>query len=185
MAGSPERKWTTLRKIVPSQGKIPTEADPPPDDCATVESNLPTACSRPDEPATVLVAHPAAATARLIRETLENFTDARVITTADPLRAFELALQRHHDLFFFAMQLGELSGLMLYELISKACAAGRGPRLLPPGVVLIREKDDPKLRDGSARDARVKDVVSKPIRISRLLESVRGVLEVKDPTLRG
>jgi hypothetical protein len=51
--------------------------------------------------------------------------------------------------------------------------------------VLIREKDDPKLRDGSARDARVKDVVSKPIRISRLLESVRGVLEVKDPTLRG
>jgi hypothetical protein len=31
----------------------------------------------------------------------------------------------------------------------------------------------------------VKDVLSKPIRIARLLESVRGVLEVKDPTVRG
>ena len=150
---------------------------------------LPTGPAMPDEnadaPPTLLVVHPAAPTARLIRETLESFTDARVITTADPLRAFELALQRRHGLFFFAMQLGELSGPMLYELISKACAAGRGPRLLPPGVVFIREKDDPKLPDALARDVRVKDVLSKPIRIERLLESVRGVLEVKDPTVRG
>lgn len=139
----------------------------------------------PDGPESILIAHSAASTTRLIRETLESFTEARVYTTADPLRAFELALQRRYTLFFLAMQVGELSGPMLYELISKAYASERGPRLLPPGVVFVREKDDPKLPDALARDVRVKDVLSKPIRIERLLESVRGVLEVKDPTVRG
>lgn len=139
----------------------------------------------PEDPASILIAHSAASTTRLIRETLESFTEARVYTTADPLRAFELALQRRYTLFFLAMQVGELSGPMLYELISKAYASERGPRLLAPGVVFVREKDDPKLPDALARDVRVKDVLSKPIRIERLLESVRGVLEVKDPTVRG
>jgi hypothetical protein len=82
------------------------------------------------------------------------------------------------------MQTGELSGPMLYELISKACTAGRGPRLLAPAVIFVREKDDPKLPDVLTRDARVKDVLNKPIRIERLLQAVSGVLEVKDPTVR-
>jgi CheY-like chemotaxis protein len=185
MAGSPERKWTTLRKIAPPQGKIPAEEAPSPDPAATGGPLSPATAGDPEDPASILVVHPAAPTTRLIRETFESFTDARVITTADPLRAFELALQRRYGLFFFAMQVGQLSGPMLYEFIAKACAAGRGPRLLPPGVVFIREKDDPKLPDALARDVRVKDVLSKPIRIARLLESVRGVLEVKDPTVRG
>lgn len=154
------------------------EAQPAPPDVPLVEEET-------DAPPAILVLHPAAPTTRLIRETLESFTNARVVTTADPLRAFELALQRRHSLYFFAMRAGELSGPTLYELISKACTAGKGPRTLAPGVVFIREKDDPKLPDSLARDVRVKDVLSKPIRIERLLESVRGVLEVKDPTMRG
>ena len=174
-----------MRKIAPPQGKIPAEEAPPADPSPAAPAGPAAPENETGAPPTLLVVHPAAPTARLIRETLESFTDARVITTADPLRAFELALQRRYGLFFFAMQLGELSGPMLYELISKACAAGRGPRLLPPGVVFIREKDDPKLPEALARDVRVKDVLSKPIRIARLLESVRGVLEVKDPTVRG
>ena len=130
----------------------------------------------------MLIAHPVASTARLIRETLENFTNCRAVTTADPLRAFELALQKRFGLFLFAMQTGELSGPMLYELISKACTAGRGPRLLAPAVIFVREKDDPQVPEVFTRDARVKDVLHKPIRIERLLESVAGVLVVRDPT---
>lgn len=186
MAESPERKWTTLRKIAPTPESAPV-VEPTPaviDPVDPVDPVAPT-IEDPEEPAAILIAHPAASTTRLIRETLESFTEAKVYTTADPLRAFELALQRRYALFFLAMQVGELSGPMLYELISKACASERGPRLLPPGVVFVREKDDPRLPDSLARDVRVKDVLSKPIRIERLLESVRGVLEVKDPTLRG
>jgi hypothetical protein len=80
------------------------------------------------------------------------------------------------------MQTGELSGPMLYELISKACTAGRGPRILAPAVIFVREKDDPQVPEALTRDARVKDVLHKPIRIERLLESVAGVLVVRDPT---
>src|SRR5690606_19193339 len=130
----------------------------------------------------ILVAHRAASTSRLIRETLESFTNGRVFATSDPLRAFELALQRRYGLFLFAMQLGELSGPLLYEMISLAYAAARGPRQVAPGVVFIREKDDPRLPESLLRDVRVKDVLSKPIRIERLLESVGSVLEVRDPT---
>jgi hypothetical protein len=50
--------------------------------------------------------------------------------------------------------------------------------------VFIREKDDPKISDELERDVRVKDVVSKPIRIERLLKAVESIVEVTDPTTR-
>ncbi len=133
-------------------------------------------------PVHVLVAHPVASTSRLIREALENFTECRVLSTPDPVRAFELALQRRCALFLFGMKVGELSGPMLYELISKGCSSGRGPSKLAPAVIFIREKDDPPVPDELNRDVRVKDIISKPIRIERLLEAVKSVLEVRDPT---
>lgn len=132
----------------------------------------------------ILVVHGVTSTSRLIRETLENFTEAEVDTTSDPVRAFELALQKPFRRFFFAMQVGELSGAMLYELISKAYANGRAQRSLAPGVVFIREKSDPQLPPELARDARVKDSISKPIRIDRLLKSVEDIFEVRDPTVK-
>ena len=201
MESPAERKWTTLRNIGSPQEKSPgevvepvvpeTAVDEPVAAAEAAEANsepvvpvTPTPVRVPTVPVEVLIAHPAASTARLIRETLENFTDCRVVTTSDPLRAFELALQKRYGLFLFAMQAGELSGPMLYELISKACTAGRGPRLLAPAVIFVREKDDPKLPDVLTRDARVKDVLNKPIRIERLLEAVDGILDVRDPTVR-
>ncbi len=169
-----------MRKIAPPQGKLAGERTPSGSASDPVERR-----PGPAEGASaILVAHPVASTSRLVRETLESFTNGRVFATADPVRAFELALQRRYGLFLFAMRLGELSGPTLYELISKAYAAERGPRLLPPGIVFIREKDDPKLPESLARDVRVKDVLSKPIRIERLLEAVGGALEVRDPTAR-
>jgi CheY-like chemotaxis protein len=198
MESPAERKWTTLRNIASPQEKSPGEVVEPvvpelPDDEVgePAEANsepdapgIPAPVRVPSGPVEVLIAHPVASTARLIRETLENFTDCRVVTTSDPLRAFELALQKRFGLFLFAMQTGELSGPMLYELISKACTAGRGPRLLAPAVIFVREKDDPKLPEVLTRDARVRDVLNKPIRIERLLQAVEGILEVRDPTVR-
>ena len=189
MESPAKRNWTTLRNIASPHEESVGDVVllPVPETVIEVEEE------DVDEPSVaaeagavaVLVAHPIASTARLIREALENFTGCLVVTTADPLRAFELALQKRYGLFLFAMQIGELSGPMLYELISKACTAGRGPRLLAPGVVFVREKDDPKLPEALARDARVKDVLNKPIRIERLLQAVAGVLEVRDPTAGG
>lgn len=188
MESPAERKWTTLRSIASPQEKSPGEAALPsvPETVEEVPIEMITASEAQVEegPLHVLVAHPVASTSRLIRETLENFTSCRVVSTPDPLRAFELALQRRYGLFLFGMVAGELSGPMLYELISKAYASGHGPKLLAPGVIFVREKDDPKLPKELNRDPRVKDVISKPIRIERLLEAVKGVLEVRDPTAR-
>jgi CheY-like chemotaxis protein len=206
MESPAERKWTTLRNIASPQEKSPGEAVVPVVPGTIVEPSFepvvdqPVEVAEPDPeggtvpaatparpetgPVEILIAHPVASTVRLIRETLENFTECRVVTTSDPLRAFELALQKRFGLFLFAMQTGELSGPMLYELISKACSAGRGPRLLAPAVIFVREKDDPQLPEVLTRDARVKDVLYKPIRIERLLQAVSGVLKVKDPTVR-
>ncbi len=196
-----ERKWRTLRKIASPREKAPGEGMPaaapepesfspepeaaPPGEVESAPTAPPEAESGlPGGTVEVLIVHPVASTARLIRETLQNFTDCRVVTTADPLRAFELALQKRFGLFLFAMQTGELSGPMLYELISKACTAGRGPRLLAPAVIFVREKGDPQLPEALSRDARVRDVLHKPIRIERLLQSVEGVLVVRDPTAK-
>lgn len=139
--------------------------------------------SATEPPKVVIIAHPVASTARLIRETLEQFTGARVHVTADPLHAFELALQHRSTLFFFAMRIGELSGPMLYELISKTYTSGYGPRRFAPAVIFVREKDDPRPPESLIRDVRVKDVLGKPIWIERILEAVDGVLEVHDPTI--
>lgn len=167
------------------------DADPEPDpgdgEAPVADPGTPEGAAPPAEetgPFPVLIAHPVASTTRLIRETLEQFTTSPVITTPDPLRAFELALQRRHALFFFAIQLGELSGPTLYELISKACTVGRGPHLLAPGVVFVRDKDDPKLPPELSRDVRVKAVLTKPIRIERILQCAAGALEIHDPTAR-
>mgnify|MGYP003642055847 CR=1 FL=1 len=99
-----------------------------------------------------------------------------------PQKGRSVYLQRSYQLFFFGMQIGELEGPLLYELISKACSCGRGPKQLAPGVVFVREKDDAKLPKELERDVRVKDVISKPIRIDRRLKTVKSIVEVKDPT---
>lgn len=207
MEGHPQKKWKTLRKIgspqEESEGTVPANKEEivrtglPPSimeglaEVKKTEPVVPTPLSAPalkpettsdDEPVRVLVAHPVVSTARLMRETLENFTSAEVETTPNFLRAFELALQKRYEMFFFGMSIGDLDGPLLYELISKAYACGTGLRKLAPAVVFVREKDDPKLPEELERDVRVKDVVSKPLRIDRLLKAVESIVEVRDPT---
>ena len=207
MERHPQKKWKTLRKIgspqEESEGTVPANKEeivrtglPPSimEELAEVKKTepvVPTPLSTPalkpettsdDEPVRVLVAHPVVSTARLMRETLENFTSAEVETTPNFLRAFELALQKRYERFFFGMSIGDLDGPLLYELISKAYACGTGLRKLAPAVVFVREKDDPKLPEELERDVRVKDVVSKPLRIDRLLKAVESIVEVRDPT---
>lgn len=207
MEDRPQKKWKTLRKIgspqEESEGTVPANKEeivrtglPPSimEGLAEVKKTqpvmptpLPAPALKPettsdDEPVRVLVAHTVGSTARLMRETLENFTSAEVETTPNFLRAFELALQKRYEMFFFGMSIGDLDGPLLYELISKAYACGTGLRKLAPAVVFVREKDDPKLPEELERDVRVKDVVSKPIRIDRLLKAVESIVEVRDPT---
>jgi CheY-like chemotaxis protein len=211
MPDSPDRKWKPLRDDLdsPKETEVeettapvesfsprwygpPEEMDSEPSPPATEDSEASAVDefveepSRPSEEAAprVLVIQSVAATTRLIRETLENFTEAEVVTTSDPLRGFELALQKEYRLFVFGMQVGELSGPMLYELISKTYSSGWAPARLAPGVIFIRDAEDPKLPEELERDVRVKDTIQKPVRIDRLLRAIQPSIEVLDPTSR-
>lgn len=206
MESRSERKWKTLRHIGSPQEESEDavvdsfpeaieeevrsvdyglESSPPAESEKVSEDDpIELVPEEEDRPERALIVLPIASTTRLIRETLENFTNAEVVATSDALRGFELALQKSYDVFLLGMQIGELSGPMLYELISKSYTSGYGPKRLAPGVIFIREEGDPKLPEELARDVRVKDTISKPIRIDRLLKAVNGAVEVLDPTAR-
>lgn len=129
----------------------------------------------------VLVVYPAASTGRLIRETLENFTAAEVDTSPDTIYGFELALKRRYHLFVFGLVLPHIDGPLLYELISKTHPYCHGGTRGAPGVVFVREESDPRPTEEINRDARVKGVLTKPLSIERLLQSVEGALERRAP----
>ena len=186
MEGRSERKWKTLRNISSSQeeseiavfdaeldGIDATELTSLIETSGETEEGLETSApeenvgegvieSRAEEldDERVLVGLPVASTTRLIRETFENFTSAEVMTTSNPLRGFELALQRSYRVFLFGMQFEDFTGPTLYELISRAYANHHGPKRLPPGVIFIREENDPRLSEELSQDVRVNDVIS-------------------------
>ncbi|MBL9153553.1 MAG: hypothetical protein JNK37_13750 [Verrucomicrobiales bacterium] len=130
----------------------------------------------------VLVVHPAASTGRLIRESLQNFTQAEIDLSPDTSHGFEMALSRRYHLFIFALHLPDMDGPLLYEMISKAYAAFReGESRTAPGVIFVREPEERLPPPEISRDARVKGILSKPLSIERLLDAVKSTLPMRDP----
>ena len=118
----------------------------------------------------------------MIRETLQSFTTAQVDSSPDTVYGYELALARRYQLFIIALHLPDMEGTLLYEMISKTYSTFReGEARVAPGVIFIREADDPQPADEISRDARVKGILSKPLSIERLLESVKSTLPKREP----
>ena len=117
-----------------------------------------------------------------MRESLKSFCVCEVVATPNAVHAFELALQREYAFFVFGLHLQDLNGEMLYELISKAYKFAHGGSKLAPAVLYVGAEADSMRSDELLRDARVKGLLMKPIRIERLLEKAQTVLEEKDPT---
>ncbi len=178
-----DRKWRTIRDL----GKEPSEDNAEESELlvegdSDSDAEGSSYASEPIEVQDVLIAFPSSATNRLLRESFESFTHSRVETTTDAVRAFEMALQKPYRVFLFAYEFEQMEGTLLYELICKVYSTGGGPKKIAPGVIFIRENKDVTVSEDWIRDARVKDIISKPIRIDRLLRAVRGILELHDPT---
>jgi DNA-binding response OmpR family regulator len=132
-----------------------------------------------------LVLHEDVAVSRLIREAMERFTIAEVVTTPDAEYAFELALQRDYKLFVFHLNAPVLGGELLYELISKAYRhCGTGYRKLP-AVIYLGDSQDSLKYEELLRDARVKGILMKPLSIERLLERAGSVLAKREDLKEG
>ncbi len=165
----------------------PADIEQPPELEITANSMSPLVDLAAPEPAPVrplqmaepriLVVHDAAATFRLIEETFENFTKARVDSTPDVLTAFEMAIRRDYQLFIIAMTLPEMSGSLFYEFVARAYATGLNIKKIAPAVVFIREKNSPQPPEDLIRDVRVKAIWTKPLNIERMLESVSSIIK--------
>ena len=133
----------------------------------------------------VLVVHEDVTIIRLLRDTLNQFTTAEVVTTPDAQYAFELGLQREYKLFIIQLSLPVLNGELLYDLIGKAYRfCGTGERQLPAVIFLADGQDTMKCEE-LMRDARVKGVLLKPLNIGRLLGAVGNLLRKKDQAQSG
>ncbi len=121
-----------------------------------------------------LVVHPSTAVRRMVREALEGLTEAVVDSAPTSARGFEMALQRDYKLFLFGLDLPEIEGELLYQLIETAyrytgVRDGGGSRFAP-AVVYVMDAPNADKREELRRDARVRGVMVLPIRIDTLLD---------------
>jgi len=126
----------------------------------------------------ILIVNEVASTFRIIEETFDSFSNAKIDTTSDLLSAMELAIVREYHLFIVGLQLNEMSGPFFYELVSKVYKTGLGEAKQVPAVVFVREADDPDPSDDLFNDVRVKAIWNKPLSIERMLDSVSEVIQI-------
>lgn len=131
----------------------------------------------------MLAVHDEVGTLRLIREALGNFAVCDVDTSPTAEYAFELGLQRDYKLFLIGLKLPVLHGELLYELLSKAYPYCHEGSKVAPAVIYIGDDSTVARLHELKRDARVKDVLLKPLGIARLLEAVGGLIEMREDAL--
>ncbi len=129
----------------------------------------------------VLVAHAEVATCRLVSEALLGFCRCEVDTATNAHLAFERAMQRDYALLLLDFHLPVLRGEDLYEFITRVYRYRVLEKRVPPPVIFLGETADSQRQDALKRDVRVKGVVLKPFKISRILEGAHQVLPEKAP----
>ena len=127
----------------------------------------------------VLIAHSDAALLRLARESLEAFLECDVRTTSSALTAFDRVLQETYRLVLFDLHLPDLSGELLYDLISRAYPRVHPGTLTAPPVVWLGTPADLPRQDSLTREARTKALLLTPLNIQRLLDTAAAFLPAK------
>ncbi len=132
--------------------------------------------SPPSPPPCVLLAEPSLPYRRVIREALESFHHCRVDEAPSAERAFELALQQPYQLFLFALDLPDFSGLLLDRLLARAFPRAHAGSLTSPPVVFLGRPEAATSLFGAQRDARHRGLLPSPPKLDALLALTRGLL---------
>ncbi len=147
---------------------------PPPAPLATSAS-----VSAPRDLPRILIAHQDAALLRLARESLATFLPCDVRTTSSALTAFDRVLQEPYRLLILDLHLPDLSGELLYDLISRAYPRVHPGTLTAPPVVWLGQPSDLPRQDSLTREARTKALLLTPLNIQRLLDTAAALLPRK------
>lgn len=124
----------------------------------------------------VLLAEESLPFRRVIREALTAFRHCEVDDTPSAEHAFQIALQRRHALYLFALTLPDMRGDLLDRLISIAAPrVHQGTHAAPPVIFLLRPEEAPQWQELS-RHARVRGHLFIPPRLDQLIQAVAPIL---------
>ncbi|HSI63782.1 MAG TPA: response regulator [Candidatus Saccharimonadia bacterium] len=133
----------------------------------------------------VLVADASLPNRRLIRELLTAFRHCEVDDAANAEHAFERALQREYALLIFAIDLPDLSGILLDRFLAKVYPKVHPEVITAPPVIFLARPEDASAFRAAQSDARVRGSVPLPLNLDALMNAAGTVLPAKDPTSAG
>jgi CheY-like chemotaxis protein len=133
----------------------------------------------PDPTPRVLVADASLPNRRLIRELLTAFRHCEIDDAANAEHAFERALQREYALFIFAIDLPDLTGILLDRFLAKVYPKVHAGVITAPPVAFLARPEDAATFRMAQSDARVRGSVPLPLNLDVLMNLAGGVLPVK------
>ena len=128
-----------------------------------------------NRPLRVLASHPDTGTLRLIRDSISNLLNIEVDTSPSSEYAFQLAVKRHYSLFLFGIDMPNLNGQLLYDMLVTIY-----PKIHPeassfPGVVFIGNENE-SIKSDEIR----KDFIIRPLSIDRIVRVVKNSIQVNE-----
>ena len=133
----------------------------------------------PEPTPRVLVADASLPNRRLIRELLTAFRHCELDDAANAEHAFERALQREYALFVFAIDLPDVSGILLDRFLAKVYPKVHADVITAPPVVFLARPEDAAAYRAAQSDARVRGSVPLPLNLDVLMNTAGGVLPAK------
>ena len=124
----------------------------------------------------VLLAEESLPYRRVIREALTAFRHCEVDDSPNAEHAFQVALQRRHALYLFALTLPDMRGDLLDRLLSVAAPrVHAGTHAAPPVIFLLRPEEAIHAQEFS-RHARVRGHLFIPPRLDQLMQAIGTLL---------
>lgn len=127
----------------------------------------------------ILASHPDTGTLRLVRDSISNLLDIEIDTSPSPEYAFELSIKRPYSLFIFGINMPNLQGPLLYDMLCLVYSKVHENEPQFPPVIFIGDESDNNKTEELKKDARVKSVLYRPLSIERLISVAKEAMHIQ------
>lgn len=127
----------------------------------------------------ILASHPDTGTLRLVRDSISNLLDIEIDTSPSPEYAFELSIKRPYSLFIFGINMPNLKGPLLYDMLCLVYSKVHDNEPQFPPVIFIGDESDNNKTEELKKDARVKSVLYRPLSIERLISVAKEAMHIQ------
>ena len=128
----------------------------------------------------ILACHPDTGTLRLIRDSINNLLHVDIDTSPSSEYAYELAIKRPYSLFMFGINMPNLNGPLLYDLLCMIHSKVHEEKPQYPPVIFIGDETDSGKNDELRKAARVKALIYRPLSIDRIITATEQALTLRD-----